>query len=238
MKPSILLAVLFFTSSLLAQDRWKRTKQDDDDDRITTRYVLMDLGFNDIQFQNSASENRYQDFDFRFGKSVSFTLSPVGQRVNLYNNRFFIEYQTMFEFNSFRFQEDVTIVEDNLNSDILIPSIDEDFKKSKLNIRYFNIPVGLTYRSSMANKGKFKITAGGYIGYLLGANSKIKYGGRRGKVKEYDDFNLNEWKYGIYGEIGIGLVNVYFRQTFSPLFEENRGPDARMFSLGLIIHGI
>ena len=200
--------------------------------RLTTRVLLADIGFNNINLENTSANSGFDQFDFQLARSSNFTFSPVGQRLNLYNNQFYLEYKAMFEFCSFRFKEDITI-QDQGNA-LLIEELN-DIKKSKLNIRYFTVPLGFTFRSSVKTKGFVRLSAGVFGGYLLGANTKLRFDDR--KEKQYDDFNINEFRYGVYGKLGLGLLHVYYRYAFSPMFEAGNNPIGNMYSFGFVLGG-
>ncbi len=60
------------------------------------------------------------------------------------------------------------------------------------------------------------------------------------KQKNKDPLNINRFRYGAYGRIGIGTFNLFFYYGFSELFESGKGPEgtkATTITIGVSITG-
>jgi hypothetical protein len=83
-----------------------------------------------------------------------------------------------------------------------------------------------------------QIAAGPYIGYRLGGRSKFVYeelgGSARIKDVENTGLYLENLRYGIRGELGIGEVKFFTTYDLNPLFQEGKGPAVTPISFGII----
>jgi hypothetical protein len=108
--------------------------------------------------------------------------------------------------------------------------------RSKLNITYLNfnlVPMFHLGKSSNA----FRFGAGPYGSYRVASKSKFKYNDN-GKDVVKNNFHINNWKYGIKAQVGWKGVDLFATYDLSPIFIENRGPEAeyplRAISFGVI----
>jgi hypothetical protein len=108
--------------------------------------------------------------------------------------------------------------------------------RSKLNITYLNfnlVPMFHFGKSSNA----FRIGAGPYGSYRIASKSKFKYNDN-GKDVVKNNFHINNWKYGIKAQVGWKGVDLFATYDLSPIFIEDRGPEAeyplRAISFGVI----
>ncbi|WKV12149.1 outer membrane beta-barrel protein [Marivirga harenae] len=108
--------------------------------------------------------------------------------------------------------------------------------RSKLNITYLNfnlVPMFHLGKSSNA----FRFGAGPYGSYRIASKSKFKYNDN-GKDVVKNNFHINNWKYGIKAQVGWKGVDLFATYDLSPIFIEDRGPEAeyplRAISFGVI----
>ena len=108
--------------------------------------------------------------------------------------------------------------------------------RSKLNITYLNFNLVPMIHLGK-NSDAFRFGAGPYGSYRIASKSKFKYD-EDGKDIENNNFYINNWKYGIKAQIGWKGVDLFATYDLSPIFIENRGPEAnyplRAISFGVI----
>jgi hypothetical protein len=79
---------------------------------------------------------------------------------------------------------------------------------------------------------------GPYAGYRLGGRSKYVYrpleGGGRQKDHQATGIYLNNFRYGIRGEVGIGRVNFFSTYDLNTLFQAGAGPELNPITFGVI----
>jgi hypothetical protein len=60
---------------------------------------------------------------------------------------------------------------------------------------------------------------------MYDAYNKLKYK-EHGEVKQVKDkqfYNLNRFRYGVYGKLGLGNVSLFCYYNLTPLFKEGKG---------------
>lgn len=84
----------------------------------------------------------------------------------------------------------------------------------------------------------FRVAAGPYAGYRLGGTSKYVYrpegGGGRRKINEPTGIYLNNFRYGIRGEVGVGRFNFFSTYDLNTLFQRGTGPELHPITFGVI----
>jgi hypothetical protein len=182
---------------------------------------IFDLGLTRYRFYNddmklrlfgSRGANIYYTYDIKLVNNLSF--SP-GIGVGITN---------------YFFSERVTIKDSSQIDQMFMDKLGAEYgtlKKSKLNANYIDIPLEFRWRSS-SDVNSFKIAIGAKAGVLVSAHTKIKYkedGMKREKLT--DDFELNRFRYGVYGRIGYGSFHVFGYYSLSELFNEGKAPGGR-----------
>lgn len=104
--------------------------------------------------------------------------------------------------------------------------------KSKISASYATLTVIPTVRTS---NGKMRFGAGGYAGYRLGGRGKFVYDSDGDKVKDFTKSNMyvENFRYGLRSEIGIGDVTLFFNYDLNDLFQPGLGPELQAMSFGI-----
>jgi hypothetical protein len=104
------------------------------------------------------------------------------------------------------------------------------YNTNKLSCNYFDVPFELRVRTK--GNHKFKLSAGGKIGYAF--NVHTKYEDAEGKIKVYKIKNINPLRYGVTFRIGYDRFNVHAFYSLSELFLKGRGePGMIPYSIGI-----
>lgn len=118
---------------------------------------------------------------------------------------------------------------------------DVDGFKSKISASYLTATTMLELDfGRMSDNGRrgMRIAAGPYVGYRLGGQSKYVYrelgGSGRKKEKEATGLYLNNLRYGIRGEIGVGRVTFFTTYDLNSLYQEDKGPELNPITFGIV----
>lgn len=203
-----------------------------------TRWFLFDLGFATYQSENPLPKpDGISPMEMDLMKSISWRLHLFNQRINISNHRLNFIYGAGFTFNAFGFSNPVTLVP---SSREVVFEIDDEnsrnYNKNKLRATYLHIPVKLNFESKpYSKKNSLRINAGFYGDVMLKGKMVQKINKSKNKVK--DDFNLNNFQYGLLGEIGYGAVNFYGTYGLNGLFKEDKdnGYSVRPVTVGVKI---
>lgn len=179
----------------------------------------------------------YSFLDLRYEKSINVHLNIFEQNFPLISNKFGLVTGLGIEWNNYRFDSDVKL--DGSQDEITTTNIPEGVRstKSKLNVRYLNVPLILEYQTnSKNNTNSFHIGAGVVGGLRIGSHIKNIYeGGGKRKDKVRDDFHLSPLKADAILKLGWGKLNLYGTYSLTSLFRENRGPELYPFSVGITL---
>ncbi len=105
-------------------------------------------------------------------------------------------------------------------------------KKSKFRQDNLVIPVFFEFGPSRrvqhdayfrySTRKKFRIGLGGYAGLNLTSRQKLRYDreGSTGREKIKDDYNTNNFVYGLAAYAGIGGTSLYLKYDLNPIFKE------------------
>lgn len=122
-----------------------------------------------------------------------------------------------------------------------IQRTDVDGFKSKISSSYLTAMTMLELDfGKMNDQGRhgMRLAAGPYIGYRLGGQSKYVYeeigGSGRQKDKEATGLYLENFRYGIRGELGVGRVKFFTTYDLNELFQEGKGPALNPITFGVV----
>lgn len=122
-----------------------------------------------------------------------------------------------------------------------IQRTDVDGFKSKISSSYLTAMTMLELDfGKMNDNGRkgFRIAAGPYAGYRLGGQSKYVYeeigGSGRSKDKEPTGLYLENFRYGIRGELGIGRMKFFTSYDLNELFQDGKGPALNPITFGVV----
>lgn len=223
----------------------KRDRERDRDrrrSRTTTSGLNFDFGLN----------NYLEDGEFPTGEP--YEIKPWGSWFFAINHvwntpvkgALNLEWGVGFSFNAFKFDDSNIQVIEGDESVEFIERPELNTIKSKLGTSYFNITAVPMFDFGKRKRSKFswrrssgsgfRVGVGGFAGYRLGGRSKLVFrdGGReRDRIR--DSFFLENWRYGVRGQIGYRSIDFFINYDFNDLFESGRGPELNAISFGIII---
>lgn len=112
-------------------------------------------------------------------------------------------------------------------------NVPHDYKRSKINVNYIDIPVEVSFRFM----DQFKVTAGFKFGIL--ASGKSKYVGellnddKTYRLKACRINNLEKYVYSLTLRAAYKSVHVFMAYQFSDTFKNDVGPSIKPFSIGI-----
>ena len=113
--------------------------------------------------------------------------------------------------------------------------------KSKMSASYLTALTLLRWDfGKMNDNGRdgLRVAIGPYAGYRLGGRSKFVYrelgGSGRKKDKEPIGGDLNNFRYGLRGEIGFRSVTFFTTYDFNSFIQKDRGPSLHPIAFGLV----
>ncbi|MDA0195254.1 MAG: hypothetical protein O2887_17005 [Bacteroidetes bacterium] len=109
-----------------------------------------------------------------------------------------------------------------------------DFSQGRRRVKMINS--GAFKLSKYKNRG-FRIGGGMYAGYRLGSSTRIVYKDNddREKNKDHSNYFMNNFRYGVRGQMGYKGYDFFVNYDLSNVFSENRGPKLNAVSFGIIL---
>lgn len=109
-----------------------------------------------------------------------------------------------------------------------------DFSHGRRKVKMINS--GAFKLSKYKNRG-FRIGGGMYAGYRLGSSTKVVYKDNddREKEKDHSNYFMNNFRYGIRGQMGYKGYDFFVNYDLSNVFSDNRGPKLNAVSFGIIL---
>lgn len=208
----------------------------------TTQSFNLDIGLSNYLESGKFPDEEGEQYAVRPWGSWAFGLSSV-QRTS-FNRSFYLEWALGVSWYNFKFQNSNTVVV----KDVSGVSFEEDyddvsFVKSRLEVTYINvsaIPMFSVGRHHKSWKWKsynsdFRIGAGPYVGYRVGSSTKQVFedDGDKQKIKNKDNFYLENMRYGVRLQIGVRSADFFFSYDINELFAAGKGPKLNAISFGV-----
>lgn len=202
-------------------------------------YFNIDLGINnylDVDGSIPSSDNPYA---VKGWGSWNIGLNwMAAQRIS---KGFYWDFGIGFQFNNFKFENrDFQAIRGDNEIEFLQRN-DVDGFKSKISASYITAMTMLELDfGKMNDNGRrgIRVAAGPYVGYRLGGRSKYVYRELEGSGRKIDKQDtglyLQNFRYGLRGEIGVGRVTFFSTYDMNQLFQDGKGPELHPITFGII----
>jgi len=198
--------------------------------------------------------------DLRMTKSVAVYINFFEQNIALSKNQKFGMVTGLgINWHNYRFSKNTRL---NADSSELIGYIDKgiSIRKTKLTNLYLNIPLLFEFQTnSWHKKNSFHFALGMVMGVRLSSHTKKYYDERNkefevakydpatdkyetvfkavspdnSKVKDFDDFYMNPFKWDATVRIGWGFINLFATYSVNTMFKKDKGPELYPWTVGI-----
>jgi hypothetical protein len=207
---------------------------------VKTRWVMVDYGISTYMHDGSFNlpeGDLYEPFVQNLWKSSDWNLHLFKMKVNMINHSLNLIYGLSFEFYRYNWTKnyDINPNESPINP---VPS-GKVYDKNRMYSSWISVPLMLNFESNTDKYShSFHLNAGVFGSLLLASN--IKREGNTGKAIFKDDFNMNQFRYGITTQIGYGPITFFVNYSLTPLFKEtlvspNKQPELFPINMGLCL---
>jgi hypothetical protein len=227
---------------------WDDDDEDDELETVKTRWGMLDIGFSTYLY-NGDKKLIEHDGDMinpmkqQLWPSFNVNLQIFRQKVSLINNYVNLMYGFGFNYHQYEFDNNVLIQEETRQVMFDVDPVDRrgrpiSLDKNRLRTWYITIPVMLNFETNPKDSDKsFRLSAGGFGGLRISGNLKTEYdiSSTETETIKKDDFNLNQFRYGLRGEIGYGWINLYGSYALNGMFDEDGdgGYDVAPLNVGI-----
>lgn len=159
-------------------------------------------------------------FSLREGKSVNVNVYPVVLKARVLKTpgqRIYMSLGAGLQMYNFRFNKPISYL-NNTTPTVIMDSV--LFTKNKVGLTFLSVPLMVTSKTKLAKDLWLVYGVGVNAGYRLASWTK-QVSGERGKQKNHDQFNFNNFNLSITGEVGIdGWLRLYASYQLTPLHKD------------------
>ncbi len=217
----------------------------------TTFVSGMDFGINNYLEDGKYPDKDNQQYTVKPWGSWYIAIMPTWQ--THITGKFALDYGAGLSWYNFKFQDPRTrLIKDEEGVVFDQWDVEMQASKSKLTVVHINahfIPMldfgyrnstrtyddGFVQKRSRYRRNGLRIGVGGYVGTRIDSYQKLVWRstGHKSKLREKDNFYLNNLRYGARFVLGYGEVDIFVNYDLSTMFHENRGPELNALTFGL-----
>lgn len=217
--------------------------------KFSVEIAMVDIGINSMHdktdYTSAAAQNFLKVpasmqnenlFSMRTGKSINVNIVPVMGKWRVLKTdrqKIYLGLGVGLQMYNFRFNKNISYV-NNSEPAVILDTV--GFTKNKLGLTYLTIPLMATFKTKLAEKAWLVYGVGASAGYRIDSWTK-QVSAERGKDKNHDAFNLNDFNACLTGEIGL---DGYFRlfASYQVTALHSTGLDQHPFSIGIRFGGL
>lgn len=211
-------------------------------------FGVVDIGINSVQDKTDytgAAVQQYLDvpqnisnsslFSLRNGKSWNVNIWPVMAKLRLLktdHQKIYLYSGIGLQVYNFRYTKDISY--NDSTRGVYLDNV--QFAKNKLCVTYASIPLGLTFKTKLAEKAWLVYGFGVTGGYRISSYMK-QVSGTRGKQRVRDSDNFADFNTCVTGEIGLdNYFRLFASYQLTPMHDAVI--DQHPFTIGLRLGGI
>jgi hypothetical protein len=179
-------------------------------------------------------DNEWLQLDY--ARSFTWRFNLIEGKVRLIDDYVGLAVGAGLTYNSYGLKNNVTVVNVD-DSTFAVPDTLINFSKNKLRASYLNVPVMLEFNTSKDCDKNFHLAMGVIGGWRMGSIAKQKFEANDNDVRSRVKNDFNMTNFTLDATVRVGYRNLTFFATYglTPLFEENKGPEAYNVSLGIAL---
>ena len=201
-----------------------------DGNRLTYGFSI---GLDNYITQSNSPAYSENSYDLRPLGSRYFALSAGSLPTLIRGDRVSLKLYYGVEVAWQNFMFDGNNIADKSGDNVTFNDAGRELQKSKMTVATVGIPFvpRVTFYNSR-NRQAGHLGVGVYGNYRLDSYRKIKEGDGS-KDRRHSNFALNDFRYGVMADVGIGSTSFFVKYDLNPLFKTNLGPDLRAISFGI-----
>lgn len=211
----------------------------------------MDFGINNFLENGQYPDANNEQYSVRPWGSWYVALMPTWQ--THIAGVFAIDYGAGISWYNYKFQDPRTRLVEGVDGVVFDQwDVNMQSSKSKLTVAHLNahfVPMldfgyrtstktyddGFVQKKTRYRRNGLRIGAGGYIGTRIDSYQKLVWRetGHKSKLRERDNFYLENLRYGARFILGYGEVDIFVNYDLSTVFAKNKGPELNSITFGL-----
>lgn len=193
----------------------------------------LSIGLDNFITQSALPDYPQSDYDLRPLGSRYIALSAGWRPTLIRGERVSLKLYSGVEVAWQNFMFDGNNEADKVGDAVTFKDAGRELQKSKMTVATVGIPFvpRVTFYNSR-NRQTGHIGVGVYGNYRLDSYRKIKEADGS-KDRRHSNFALNDFRYGVMADVGIGGTSLFVKYDLSPMFKPGLGPDVRAISFGI-----
>lgn len=212
---------------------------------------VLDFGMNNYLENGQYPDANNAQYTVRPWGSWYIAIMPTWQ--THLGGKLALDYGAGFSWYNFKFQDPRTrLVKGDNGAEFQQWDVELQASKSKLTVLHLNahlVPVldfgyrkstrtyddGFVQKRTRYRRNGFRIGAGVFVGTRIDSYQKLVWRGtgHKSKLRERDNFYLENIRYGGRFLLGYGDVDLFVNYDMSTMFSKNRGPELNALTFGL-----
>ena len=204
---------------------FEKDKKEKSFDPWKTRWLLLDVGFASYLYGGDTPSETFPESDFegslnpmeqRIWGSWNLNLHLLKTRLSLHKNYISLMSGLSFEYFQYGLENEVSMRPRSANVEFDYTGIDYD--RNSLRAWYVTVPLMFNIETNPKKSSRsFRLGAGGFVGLRLSTNYREKWDIFDNKTR--NNFNFNQFRYGVNAQIGYGWVTLYGNLALNGLFD-------------------
>lgn len=227
---SIILSIIFLQTGPV----WSQNDTDSiptfKDSALRNLSLVTDFGF--CGYQSGSDQLKFHHYDWANSKSVNVSLY---RSLHLKGENIMLKVGLGLSMDGYKFKKATTLLSDNNGTHLVTLPDSGNYRKSKLAVNYFGLPIEIQFKNNWLYPIKFAI--GIKPEYLFDAHTKHKYENQDGvliKEKNHrNDYNMNTFRLSSYMRFSISHVGIFSQYSLTPLFIKDKGPELIPLMVGI-----
>ena len=220
----------------------QKKKKEKKFDPWKTRWALLDIGFASYLYNSDTPSETFPELDGtinpidqRIWASWNVNLYLLKTRLSLHKNYISLMSGLGFEYYQYNLDNEVSMRPRSTEVEFDYTGLDYD--KNRLRSWYLTVPLTLNIETNPKNKSRsFRFGVGGFAGLRLSTSYREKYDIFDNRTN--NNFNFNQFRYGISTEIGYGPITFYGNLALNGMFDAANDDVYDLLPINVGIHVI
>jgi hypothetical protein len=217
---------------------WTEEDEDECDKSELSYWDGIDFGMNVLLNKDGKTNFEGDDewLQLDYARSFSWRFNILEGKVRLIDDYVGLTSGLGISYNSYGLKNNVTVVNVE-DSTFAVPDTLINFSKNKIRASYLHVPLLLELNTSKDCDKNFHLALGVIGGFRMGTIAKQKFEANDNDVRSRVKNDFNMTNFTLDATVRVGYRNLTFFATYglTPLFEENKGPEAYNVSLGVAL---
>src|SRR6056297_3307 len=202
-----------------------------------TRWLMFDFGFASYIYNDGSPSEIFPEIEGAINPmeqevwgSWNFNIHLFKTRLSLHKNYISLMSGLSFEYFQYDLENEVSMRPRDPN--VVFDFTGTDYDVNRLSAWYMTVPLTVNFESNPENtKRSFRVGAGGFVGLRRNTQYREKFDIFDNRTN--NNFNFNQFRYGVNAEIGYGWITLYGNLALNDFFDADNNDVYDMMPLNV-----